>query len=263
MMLPWFMPLRAVLLDLEGVLYQEGAPIAGALETVRALDGRGLTLRYLTNTTTTSRAGVARRLAAIGLDIDIGTLFTPLAAARRLLDRWGAKRIHLAAPPETAEDFAGLELADSGPVDALVVGDLHKGFDWDRLNFLFSLLRGGARLIALHKNRVCRRGDEIALDAGPFVAALEYAAGVEAAVVGKPAAAFFELALAELGASKAEAVMVGDDIEADIGGAQDAGLRAIQVETGKFTPADLDHPRVTPDLRITSIADLPAVLMAF
>ena len=257
------MPLRAVLLDLEGVLYQEGAPIAGALEAVRLLDRRGLAIRYLTNTTTTSRAGVVRRLAAVGLDIDVGTLFTPLAAARQLLDRWGAKRIHLAAPPETAEDFAGLELADAGPVDALVVGDLYKGFDWDRLNFLFSLLRSGARLVALHKNRICRRGDDIALDAGPFVAALEYAAGVEAVVVGKPAAAFFDLALADLGVTAAEAIMVGDDLEADIGGAQGAGLRAIQVETGKFTPADLDHPRVTPDLRIASIADLPAALEAF
>lgn len=257
------MPLRAVLLDLEGVLYQEGAPIAGALEAVRLLEGRGLALRYLTNTTTTSRAGVVRRLAAVGLDIDVGTLFTPLAAARQSLDRWGAKRIHLAAPPETAEDFAGLELADAGPVDALVVGDLYKGFDWDRLNFLFSLLRGGARLVALHKNRICRHGDDIALDAGPFIAALEYAAGVEAVVVGKPAAAFFDLALADLGVTAAEAIMVGDDLEADIGGAQGAGLRAIQVETGKFTPADLDHPRVTPDLRIASIADLPAALEAF
>jgi len=257
------MPLRALLLDLEGVLYQEGAPIAGALAAVRALEARGLALRYLTNTTTTSRAGVARRLAAVGLDIDLATLFTPLAAARQLLDRWGAKRIYLAAPPETAEDFAGLELADAGPVDALVVGDLYKAFDWDRLNFLFSLLHGGARLVALHKNRVCRRGEAIALDAGPFVAALEYAAGVEAVVVGKPAPAFFELALADLGVTAAEAIMVGDDIEADIGGAQGAGLRAIQVETGKFTPADLDHPRVTPDLRIASVAELPTALEVF
>ena len=254
------MPLSAVLLDLEGVLYQEGAPISGAREALGALEGRGLALRYLTNTTTTSRAGVARRLEAVGLTVDPATLFTPLAAARRLLADWGARRIHLAAPPETAEDFAGLELAENGPVDAVVMGDLYKEYDWDRLNFLFGLIRGGARLVALHKNRVCRRGEEIALDAGPFVAALEYAAGVEAVVVGKPSADFFKLALADLGVAPGEAVMVGDDIEADIGGAQGAGIKAIQVETGKYSPADRDHPRVTPDLRIASVADLPAAL---
>jgi ribonucleotide monophosphatase NagD (HAD superfamily) len=56
--------------------------------------------------------------------------------------------------------------------------------------------------------------------------------------------------------------MVGDDIEADIGGAQGAGLRAVQVETGKFTRADLDHPRVVPDARIASIAELPGLIDA-
>ncbi|MEM7225203.1 MAG: TIGR01458 family HAD-type hydrolase [Pseudomonadota bacterium] len=254
------MPLSAVLLDLEGVLYQSEAPIEGGRAALRALEARGLGLRYVTNTTTTSRAGVLRRLSGVGLEIEPDSLFTPLAAARRLLGDWGARRIHLAAAAETAGDFDGFELVESGAADAVVMGDLYKAYDWDRLNLLFSMVRGGARLIALHKNRYCRREEGLGLDAGPFVAAVEYAAGVDAVVVGKPAAPFFHLALADLGVAPGDAVMVGDDIEADIGGAQAAGLKAIQVETGKFTPADLEHARVTPDGRIASIADLPAAL---
>ena len=254
------MPLSAVLLDLEGVLYQSEAPIEGGRAALQALEARGLALRYVTNTTTTSRDGVIGRLRGVGLEIDSASLFTPLAAARRLLADWGARRIHLAAAPETAADFHGLELADGPPVDAVVMGDLYKAYDWDRLNLLFSMVRGGARLIALHKNRFCRRGQGLGLDAGPFVAAVEYASGVEAVVVGKPAAPFFHLALADLGVAPGEALMVGDDIEADIGGAQSAGLKAVQVETGKFTPADLEHPRISPDARVASIADLPAAL---
>ncbi len=254
------MPVRAVLLDLEGVLYEGGAPIAGAREAVLALEARGLALRYVTNTTTTSRAGVARRIAAVGLEVDPSTLFTPLAAARRLLERWSARRVHLAAPAETAEDFTGLELAETGRVDAVVMGDLYKGYDWEKLDQLFAMVREGARLVALHKNRFCRRDEAIGLDAGPFVAAVEYAAGVEAVVVGKPSADFFKLALDDLGVAAGEALMVGDDIEADIGGAKAAGLRAVQVETGKFTTADLEHPRITPDARIASIAELPGMI---
>ncbi len=144
----------------------------------------------------------------------------------------------------------------------MVLGDLYKDFTWDRLNRLFGFLRDGARLIALHRNRVSRRGAEIALDLGPFVAALEYASGREALVVGKPARAFFELALADLGLEAAAVAMVGDDLEADIGGAQGAGLRAIQVETGTFTAADRDHPRIRPDRRVASFAELPALLEA-
>jgi len=254
------MPLRAVLLDLEGVLYQEGRPIEGCDRALSDLRERGLVSRFLTNTTTTSRSGVLRRLEAVGLSVEARQLFTPLAAARGLLESWGCRRIHLAAPPQTEEDFNGLELRSTGPVDAVVMGDLYKAYDWDRLNRIFGFVRDGARLIALHKNRQCRRGEEIALDAGPFVAAVEYAAGVEAVVVGKPSAQFFQQALDDLGLSAEEAIMVGDDIEADIGGAQNAGIKSVQVQTGKFTMADLEHPSVKPDARIESIADLPALV---
>lgn len=266
------MPVKAVLLDLEGVLYEGDQPIDGAVEAVAKLRGMGLELRYLTNTTTRSRAGVARRLAGLGLEIDIEALFTPLAAARRLLLGWNARRICLAAPAETAEDFAGLEIAGpeivgpeivgSEPVDAVVVGDLYRGFDWDFLNRLFGLLRGGARLVALHKNRYCKRDDGIGLDVGPFVAALEYAADTQAVIVGKPSPEFFRLALEDLGIESADAVMVGDDIDADIGGAQSAGVTAVQVRTGKFTERDLAHPRVRPDARLDSVANLPDFLRA-
>lgn len=254
------MRVKAVLLDLEGVLYEGDRPIEGAVAAVERLRDMGLALRYLTNTTTRSRAGVAERLANLGLVLGAEVLFTPLAAARRLLMDLEARRIRLAAPPSAAEDFAGLELASSGPVDAVVIGDLYKAFDWDLLNELFVLLRGGARLVALHKNRYCRRADGIGLDVGPFVAALEYAADTQAVVVGKPSAAFFQLALDDMGVTAAEAVMVGDDIDADIGGAHEAGLQAVQVKTGKYTDADLDHATVRPDFRIGSVAALPELI---
>lgn len=254
------MRFKAMLLDLEGVLYEGDRPIEGATAAVARLLDMGLELRYLTNTTTRSRAGVAERLADLGLIVGAEALFTPLAAARRLLIRWRAHRIRLAAPPAAAEDFTGLEVIESGPVDAVVVGDLYKAFDWDLLNELFVLLRGGARLVALHKNRYCRREDGIGLDVGPFVAALEYAADTQAVVVGKPSSDFFQLALDDLGVTAAETVMVGDDIDADIGGAQDAGLTAVQVRTGKYTEADLEHPSVRPDFRVDSIAALPDLI---
>ncbi len=254
------MPIKAVLLDLEGVLYEGETPVDGAVAAVVRLSDMGLGLRYLTNTTTRARAGVAERLAVLGLHIEPEALFTPLAAARRLLQTWGAKRIRLAAPPEAAPDFAGLELAEAGPVDAVVLGDLYKKFDWLQLNELFGLLQGGARLVALHKNRYCRRSGAIGLDVGPFVAALEYAANTQAVVVGKPSAEFFRLALDDLGVEPQEAVMVGDDIDADIGGAKAAGLKAIQVKTGKFAAADLERADIQPDALIDTVADLPARL---
>lgn len=249
------MALRGVLLDLEGVLYQDGRAIDGARHVVAGLRDAGLGMRFLTNTTTRPRAEVRARMQAMGFDAALDDIFSPATAARRFLQDAGVSRIHLAAPHGLAEDFDGFTLVDGDP-EAVVIGDLHTDFSWQRVNALYTMLLGGARLVALHKNRYCKRGDDLALDLGPFVAALEYAAGVEADVVGKPSPAFFAMALASLGLAAGDVVMVGDDIEADIGGAQGAGIRAVQVETGKYSARDRDHPRIAPDGRIPSVAAL-------
>ena len=251
--------IRGLLLDLEGVLYQSGEIIAGTTEAVGELSAAGLKIRYLTNTTTLPRRAIVERLATMGFRADPEHVFTPPAAACRLLLHEQLRRVHLAAPLALQEDFGAFELVDHDP-EAVVIGDLYTGFTWDRLNQLFQMIRGGGRLVALHRNRYCRREGDISLDLGPFVAALEYAADIRAEVVGKPAKAFFALALDDLGLGPDEVVMIGDDIEADIGGAQNAGLRAVQVETGKYAQRDREHPTIHPDLVIPTAAHLPAVV---
>ncbi len=255
------MALRGVLLDLEGVLYQDGRPIDGAIGAVAALRESGIAIRFLTNTTTRPRRDIRASMHAMGFDAALDDIFSPAMAARRFLESAGVTRIHLAARQGLAEDFEGFTLVEDNP-EVVVIGDLHSDFSWRRVNRLYGMLRGGARLVALHKNRYCRREDGLALDLGPFVVALEYAAAVEAEIMGKPSPAFFVMALASLGLAAGDVVMVGDDIEADIGGAQDAGLRAVQVETGKYSALDLSHPRIAPHGRIPSVAGLPAFMAA-
>lgn len=250
------MAVRGLLLDLQGVLYQEGKAIPGAVAATRALGQRGLALRYLTNTTTRPRREIVERMRQMGFDVEPEQVFTPALAAARLLGQAGVRRLHLAAPAGLAEDLAGFERVDDRP-DAVVMGDLHTDFTFERLDAVFRMLLDGARLVALHRNRFCRRGVDLALDLGPFVAALEYAAETEALVVGKPAQAFFASAVEDMGLERGEVLMVGDDIVADIGGALAAGLRAVQVETGKFSPRDRDHAEIRASGRLTSIAELP------
>ena len=250
------MTIRGALLDLEGVLYQDDAPIEGAIEAVVRLRRAGLGLRFLTNITTRPCSDIVQRMDTMGFRVEPAHVFSAAMAAGRLLQKGGVRRVHLAAPRALAEDFSAFELVDEAP-EAVVVGDLYKGFTWDLLNRLFRMVRDGARLIALHKNRYCRRAEGIALDLGPFVATLEYGAGITAELVGKPSPAFFALALDDLGLGAAEVVMVGDDLEADIVGAQRAGLRAAQVETGKYTPRDRDHPEIKPDALLSSVRELP------
>ena len=160
---------------------------------------------------------------------------------------------------QVKQDFAGLE-EDDGDPQAVIVGDLGDRFDYAVLNRAFRMLIGGAELVALQKNRYWLREDGLSLDVGPFVAALEYAAGREAYVVGKPAAGFFAGILSELGLPARAAVMVGDDVETDIGGALAAGLDAVLVETGKYRADALRDSGVEPTAVIESIAALPELL---
>jgi ribonucleotide monophosphatase NagD (HAD superfamily) len=95
------------------------------------------------------------------------------------------------------------------------------------------------------------------LDAGAFVAGLEYAADIDATVIGKPSAAYFAAALAALDAEPELTWMVTDDLEADVAGAQMFGMKTVLVRTGKFRPETLEHSTEVPDMVLSSLAQFP------
>ena len=246
---------KGFLIDLDGTLYQDGALIPGAKEIIEALRTTGRTVRFITNTTRKSRAMLVEDLNAMGLRVEAEEIFTaPLAAAAWLRHR-GVERISLLLSGETFVEFSGFTIDDAIP-QAVVVGDLGSAWNYEILNRAFRQLMQGAELVAIQKNRYWKTEGGLSLDAGPFVAALEYAAGKEAIVVGNPSRTFFERAVESMGLVPAETAMVGDDIESDVGGAQAAGLKGILVRTGKFTPKALEGSSVRPDLVLDTIADL-------
>jgi len=251
----------AVLLDIDGVLHVGDDPIPGAAAVLDGLRAAGTPFRLVTNTTSRSRRGVVERLRRIGLDVREEDVLTPAALAVAHCRAHGYERVALLVADALREDLAALrEPADGEPVDAVIVGDLGEGFTYDRLNGAFRRLMDGAALVALQRNRYWQREDGLTLDAGGFVVALEYASGTEATVVGKPAGAFFAAALDALGADAATTVMVGDDVEGDVGGAQDAGLAGVLVRTGKFREDAVAASGIVPTRTIDSIADLPGLL---
>jgi HAD superfamily hydrolase (TIGR01458 family) len=244
----------AVLIDLDGVLYVEDEPIPGAVEAVGELRGRGLALRFVTNTTALPRRQVLARLERLGVPVAAHELVTPASLAVAHCRRAGLQRALLLMRDDVKQDVAG--------ADVVIVGDLGEAFTYAVLNRAFRELLDGAELVALQKNRYWRTPDGLSLDVGPFVAALEYASGRDAVVVGKPAPAFFATVLAELGIGPAAAVMVGDDVESDVGGAQRAGLAGVLVRTGKYRADAVAASGVRPTATVDSIADVPALLAA-
>ena len=255
--------MAAILLDIDGVLHVSGESIAGAGESVRALRADGHRLRFVTNNTTRARKRLAEELRGLGIEVDPAEVSTtPLAAAGLLAGR----RVLALTMAAVQEDLVSrVELVDDRAEVVLVGGadetdESGRVFSYENLNGAFAALEGGASLVCLHRNRWWQTSRGPLLDSGAFVAGLEYAAGVEAQVVGKPSRAYFEAALVELGAAPSESVMVGDDVEADVGGAKAAGLRAILVRTGKFREKTLAAAQPKPDAVVDSIADVPGFL---
>ena len=145
--------------------------------------------------------------------------------------------------------------------DAVVVGDLGEGWTFPLLDDAFRDLMAGAELVAIQRNRFWRVNGRLQLDAGPFVAALEYATRREAVLIGKPSVAFFATAAGELGVMDLSTVaVVGDDLDSDIRGARDAGMIAVALRTGKYRPEDKGLFQETAAVVLDSIADLPGWL---
>lgn len=256
---PRLQGIRALLIDLDGVLYVGEEPVAGAVAAVAELRAAGIRLRFVTNTTARSRRATLEKLARLGIELDPEQLVTPAVLARRLCSEQSYRRLALIMDRAVKEDFEGFEEVDEGP-DAVIMGDLGADFGFEVLDRAFRMVFEGAELIALQKNRYWRTEDGLSLDAGPFVAAIEYATGASAEVVGKPSQAFFALVLDSLSVAPHEAAMIGDDIETDIGGALDAGLGGILVRTGKYDQRFVAGSGIEPTITIDSIADAPGAL---
>jgi HAD superfamily hydrolase (TIGR01458 family) len=236
-------------------------PLPGAVAALERLRAAGLPLALVTNTTSRPRASIAAALAGAGFPVAAPDILTaPAIAAAYLRDHHPGARCLLLNSGEIEEDLAGVTLAragDPGPVDVVLIGGAGPEFSYEALNRAFGHLLDGATLIAMHRGLYWRTGEGMQLDSGAFVAGLEQAAGTEATVVGKPAAAFFATALAHLGAAAAATLMVGDDVETDVLAAQRHGLVGALVKTGKYLP-DRDASG-TPDHVLDSFADVPAL----
>jgi phospholysine phosphohistidine inorganic pyrophosphate phosphatase len=249
-------PADACLLDIDGTVYEKGRAIPGAAEALEALHGAGIPFRFVTNTTRRPRSAIVQQLAEVGLAISEEDCFTAPLAAVRYLREQGARRVLALLQEATLEEFAELEHDPLSP-EFVVVGDLGEGWNFQNLNGAFRALMAGAGLLAVQRNRYWRVADGLALDAGAFVAALEYASGQQATLVGKPSPAFFRQAAASLEVPVERIVMVGDDMEADVVGAKECGLQAVAVRTGKFDAADPEDVERA-DAVLASVAELPA-----
>ncbi len=250
-----------VLIDLDGTVYLGDRLLPGAADTIDSLHRSGIPLRFGTNTTRMPRSAVVEGLRARGLDLVADEIFTAPIAASSLLEKRGLWNVSLYLPEATYEDFDHFTLNDTAP-QAIIVGDLGPAWSFDLLNRAFRQIRGGAEFVALQRNRYWEASEGPTLDAGAFVAALEYASGRVATLAGKPSATFFQAAADSMGIGLSAMAVVGDDITTDVEGARACGAKGVLVRTGKFRADDLARSGPEPHLVLDSLAGLPAALGA-
>lgn len=250
---------RGFLFDVDGVLHVDGAPVPGAADILFAMEQRGIPFRLLTNATTASRSTLADRLQVMGFPVSAEMLTTtPVAAAAWLRQRHPGVPCFLLAKGDAADDFRAAGVPIVGPdgepeAGVVVIGGAEDELTYARLDHAYRLLLNGAKLVALHRNTAWRTARGMALDSGPFILALEKAAGVRAMTIGKPALSFFRQGIAAIGLPARHLAMVGDDAGNDLAPARRLGMTTILVRTGKPV-ADADEAHA--DLVLDSIAAL-------
>jgi HAD superfamily hydrolase (TIGR01458 family) len=254
--------MKAILFDLDGVLYTGDKPIVGAATVIKWCLDNAIPHLFLTNTTSRPRSALVDKLARFDIKSAPDDFLTPALAAQQWLRSNISGKIALFVPDATRDEFAEFEQcghdAEQG-AEAVIIGDLGEAWDFKTLNRAFRLLMNqtDTKLIALGMTRYWRAEDGLRLDAAPFVKALEHASGREAIVLGKPSKEFYSSALDKLGCKAGETIMIGDDIRGDIEGSQNAGIRGVLVTTGKFQQSDLELG-IKPYDVIDSVVDLPA-----
>lgn len=247
------------LIDLDGTVVEGGKLVPGATASLAVLARHKIPYRIVTNTTSKPRSAILAQMRALGVELRPEQVITAPIIGRDYLKSEGITRCFPLLKSSLLEDLAPIEFVESSP-QAVLVGDIGDDLTYAALNRSFRFILDGAAFITLARNRYFRGSDGLCLDVGSFVAALEYASQIEAVLIGKPSRKFFLLACQSMDVPCESTVVIGDDLESDIGGAKATGAGGVCVRTGKFRPAQLEKSGIIPDMILDSLADLPELL---
>lgn len=251
--------IRALLIDINGTIFHQGVAIEGAAQAINRLRDCGYALRFLTNTESKTVAETHESLLACGLEIDPVELFTPVVAAHTLLAQISNVRVLPLMSNSLKDTFKSPN--SQFAYTHVVVGDCREVLNYELLNEAFQAVRAGATLIGLQRGRYYRTSDGVEhIDTGAIVAALEYATGTSARLLGKPSNEYFALAAASTGACPDEVAVVGDDATTDTIGGKSIGATTIQVRTGKYADQAASGVTTSATYIVNSIVDVPVLL---
>jgi len=245
--------ISALMLDLSGTIHIDDLLIPGAKEAILLLAKHSVPVQFVTNNSKESNEKIVEKLEKAGLKIDQKDVFSSLNAAQSLVARENLRPLLL------LEDSAAVQFSEINKKNpnCVVIGLAPHLFHYDKLNEAFQLAKSGGRIIAVNKSRYFKKGSDLVLGTGAFVAGLEYSCDCKAEIVGKPSESFFSIAVSRFSDIDAnEVMMVGDDIRDDVIGAQKAGLQGGLVQTGKYLDGDESKYEERPDYVFSNLLEM-------
>lgn len=253
-----FENIKGILSDIDGTLYFKGSPIPGAAETISQLRINGLKLLFFTNTDSKSPKTILRILLEYGFNISEQEIYTPIIALKEFLNQYPDKKSFFVTTAEVEEEFHDFPKVEGSEVpEFVIIGDFHDNWDVNRLNKAFQYVLKGAKLLGTQGNwyYLDRIGEPV-LDTGSFVHMIAKAANSESKIFGKPSKEYFLQASEKIKLKPNEVIVIGDDIESDIQGAINAGIKGILVKTGKGQNFNPNKSTIKPFKAVDSFTSL-------
>ncbi len=254
---------KGLLVDLDGTLYFKGKPIPHAIETIVKLREAGLKLLFLTNTDSKTPNTILKTLEEYGFFINRDELFTPIIAVKEFLSKFPNKKSFLVTTKEVAEEFQEFrQIKNSEIPDFVIIGDFHDNWDVNRLNLAFKYVLKGAKLLGTQGNiyYLDRQGEPV-IDTGSFVYMIGKAANIIPKIFGKPSKEYFLQAIEKLNLKPDDVIVIGDDLESDIQGALNTGIKGILVKTGKGKLYNTTKSTIKPYLILESFSSLRDIII--
>jgi HAD superfamily hydrolase (TIGR01450 family) len=229
---------KLFLFDLDGVLLKgKESPVKiGGTLVFDKIRSKGKKLMIITNNSTDAVETILHRLRSRGIEVGEDEILTSArVTAEYIAKKYGAATYFLVGEQGFGKELerAGLKRTFGKKADVVAIG-LDRRLTYNKLDKAVQLARGGAHIVANHSARLYmyRRGPAIAV--GPILKAVEYGAEKRGFAVGKPHPLMFETAMERTGCSKKQTVMIGDQEDTDVDGANNAGIDSILVLTGVF-----------------------------
>ncbi|TDJ53858.1 MAG: HAD-IIA family hydrolase [Ignavibacteria bacterium] len=253
----FYMNKLPILIDFDGVIRLVKNPAPDAGKFLKFLFEKNIPSYIISNSTLKTGKDITQLLIDNNLPSDIPAMTAADATLHYVKEHY--KKVSVYCVDEIKQLFNNY-IDDENP-EAIIIGDNGERWDFQMMNEIFNKVYTGAEFVAMHKNKFWYPEGKLSLDAGAFINAIEFASGKTAILIGKPSPIYFQSALDLLGFPKgSDFIMIGDDIDSDIIGAQQAGGKGILIYTGKTNyPLD-DDTKIKPDFEAQNLTEIIEII---